>query len=664
MTGYLVRRFFQMIIVVLLSTVAIYLLLNLAPGGPLSGLNLGADRKSRFSEADKARIESYLGLDKPLALRYLAWLIGEDWLGADWLYLGLSPYTAPKLDAEGNQIVNDEGFRPCVRDQFDEMQELQIAALLDAPVVEACTAQITADEDGVEDKTQYRSCLQKEFRAYKKVQDVPEGAVTECGGGSDARAACWEASLTEERLNKCDATREVVYMEPRRFWADPGPAYLNPGYEMWVWGEEREENVFHAERIAVRPEGERPDDVAAVGLMVSQEGGTIVLEPVGAARKYTVISDDDTEFIFPSEGEAQPRPEGGAWLNVGWLFGSNGLLSKYSGFHGDQRGVLRMDWGVSWKLAAGQPVSDLIRSRLGNTVLLMSTAAIISLLVAIPLGIYSAVHQYSKMDYVVTTFSFFGTAMPVFWFGLMMILLFSYLFKQWGEFAFSYLAAIVPVVTIVAYRVRRNVRGRVEGTEWRLWVWGTVIAMLVILVLGLGPKVNVPLYAMPAGGTQTLKTQAEPGTLLAAINATPNGIIDRLVHIVLPATVLSLLYMAGWSRFMRSSMLEVLRQDYVRTARAKGLHERAVIAKHALRNALIPIITIVVFQIPGIFGGAILTETIFSYPGIGRLYFTALGQNDWPIVMIFLFITAILVVVATLLGDILYTVVDPRIRFS
>lgn len=115
---------------------------------------------------------------------------------------------------------------------------------------------------------------------------------------------------------------------------------------------------------------------------------------------------------------------------------------------------------------------------------------------------------------------------------------------------------------------------------------------------------------------------------------------------------------------MRSSMLEVQRQDYVRTARAKGLQERAVIAKHAVRNALIPLITIVVFQIPGIFSGAILTETIFNYPGIGRLFIDALGRDDWPIVMAILFITAILVVIATLVGDILYTIVDPRIRFD
>jgi peptide/nickel transport system permease protein len=115
---------------------------------------------------------------------------------------------------------------------------------------------------------------------------------------------------------------------------------------------------------------------------------------------------------------------------------------------------------------------------------------------------------------------------------------------------------------------------------------------------------------------------------------------------------------------MRSSMLEVLRQDYVRTARSKGLRERMVILKHAARNALIPLITIVVFQIPGIFSGAIITETIFNYPGMGRLLVTALNQSDWNIVMALLFITAILVVIATLIGDILYTIVDPRIRFD
>jgi peptide/nickel transport system permease protein len=121
---------------------------------------------------------------------------------------------------------------------------------------------------------------------------------------------------------------------------------------------------------------------------------------------------------------------------------------------------------------------------------------------------------------------------------------------------------------------------------------------------------------------------------------------------------------SGWSRFIRTSMLEVLRQDYVRTARAKGLSERVVIAKHALRNALIPFITIVVFSIPAVFGGAIITETVFNWPGMGRLYFDALGRTDYPVAMALLLITAFLTVIATLTSDILYTVVDPRIRLS
>ena len=193
--------------------------------------------------------------------------------------------------------------------------------------------------------------------------------------------------------------------------------------------------------------------------------------------------------------------------------------------------------------------------------------------------------------------------MPIFWFGLMLILVFSYQFKQWG------------------------------------------------------------LPYMPTGGVSLVR-QAPEGSLLAILNTTPGSLLDRIMHILMPAAMLSLLYMAGWSRYSRSSMLEVLRQDYVRTARAKGLIERVVIVKHALRNALIPVVTILVFDIAGIFSGAILTETIFSYPGMGRLYFDALGKSDWPVVMAYLFIVAFLVVIATLVRDIVYTFIDPRIRFS
>ena len=271
------------------------------------------------------------------------------------------------------------------------------------------------------------------------------------------------------------------------------------------------------------------------------------------------------------------------------------------------KGVLRGDFGTSWQVARGSPVSTVLASRLRNTLILMVSATVISLVIAIPIGIYSAVKQYSRLDYVVTSFSFFGTAMPVFWFGLMMIILFggnqSPLYKAFG---FPYL-----------------------------------------------PTGNVILVRDPL-----------PGSLAALLNVEPASGLDIAIHAILPTMVLSLLYMAGWSRFMRSSMLEVLRQDYVRTARAKGLRERLVILKHAMRNALIPLITIVVFQIPGIFGGATITETVFNWPGMGFLYVFALGASDYPVAMAFLFISSVLVVIASLLGDILYTVVDPRIRFS
>ena len=483
MGAYLLRRFFQMVLVVFLATLAIYVLLNVAPGGPLSGLqNATADRKQGISDLDIQRLEAYLGIDKPLLLRYVTWLLGDDWLGADWMHVSWNGYTA----------------------------------------------------DG---------------KTYQ------------------------------------------------RFWADPGVAHLKPGYPIRVRGE-ADGHVIEATYVEAKPQGKPP--AGALSLVVYQiEGSTIVADR--GPERFTVHTSPETQFVIPG---APARPEEGTWLHVGWLSNPyHGILGPYAGFRGSQRGVVRLDWGTSWKLANGQPVLELVKSRLGNTLLLMTAATVLSLVVAIPIGIISAVKQYSLLDYAVTTLSFFGSAMPSFWFGLMLILLFSYKFREWG------------------------------------------------------------LPFMPAGGVALVR-QAAPGNVLAFLQAAPDSFLDRSVHLLMPTLVLSLAYMAGWSRFTRSSMLEVLRQDYVRTARAKGLRERLVLVKHSLRNALIPLITIVVFQIPTIFGGTIITETIFKYQGMGQLYFSALNTMDWPVAMALLMITSILVVVATLVGDVLYTVVDPRIRLE
>jgi len=263
-------------------------------------------------------------------------------------------------------------------------------------------------------------------------------------------------------------------------------------------------------------------------------------------------------------------------------------------------GLLRGDFGTSWKILRDRPVSDLIASRIPKTLQLIGLQTLLSLLIGVPLGIYSAVRQYSTFDYIFTTLAFMGSAMPTFFFGIIMILAFS----------------IVPK--------------------------------------------NAGLFYLPAGLSESVRNYVVPG--LGEIVA--GSVTDRLLHLVLPVAVLTIVNIAGWSRFIRASMLEVMRQDYIRTARAKGLGEKIVIVKHAMRNALIPFVTIVVFTLPGLFSGAIITESIFAWPGMGRLYLLALGGYDYPVAMAIFFIIAVLTVIATLLRDLLYTVVDPRISLA
>ncbi len=270
------------------------------------------------------------------------------------------------------------------------------------------------------------------------------------------------------------------------------------------------------------------------------------------------------------------------------------------------KGILRGDFGKSTVVRQGGPVSAEILSRLQPTLELMISALLLSLLIGVPIGIYSAVRQYSRFDYFFTTISFIGSSMPVFFFGLLLILLFS----------------VTPIFL----------------------------------------QDTVPWLPRLPSGLRTAVRDYDIASWLPRIQA--GSAADHALHLFMPLTVLTFFNTATWSRFVRSSMLEVLRQDYVRTARAKGLIERIVIMKHALRNALIPFVTILVLQIPGVFAGAIITETVFAWPGMGRLYVDALNRSDWPIALAFIFITAVLTVIATLLGDILYTVVDPRIKYA
>jgi peptide/nickel transport system permease protein len=167
----------------------------------------------------------------------------------------------------------------------------------------------------------------------------------------------------------------------------------------------------------------------------------------------------------------------------------------------------------------------------------------------------------------------------------------------------------------------------------------------LILQLGFG----VWLGWFPVAGTRT-------------VGATSLG--DHLLHLVLPATVLSFRYVAGWSRYLRASMLEVLRADFVRTARAKGLTERVVVWGHALRNAMIPVVSVMALNLAGLFSGAVITETIFAWPGIGRMFVQAMFARDYPLLMGILLLGSTMVVVFNLVADVVYGVLDPRIRYE
>jgi peptide/nickel transport system permease protein len=251
--------------------------------------------------------------------------------------------------------------------------------------------------------------------------------------------------------------------------------------------------------------------------------------------------------------------------------------------------VLTGDLGYS--TSNSEPVLTAILERLPATLLLIGSSFIISLAIGVGFGIVAALKPYSTIDYLVTTFAFFGQSMPVFWFALMMQLAFA-----------------VTGVTAFGYHI-----------------------------------------ALPSAGISSLDEF---------------NIGDRIEHLILPAAVLSLLGIATWSRFMRSSMLEVIRTDYMRTAAAKGLNRVQVVFRHGLKNALIPLVTIIALSLPSLVAGAIVTESIFAWPGMGRLFINALGQFDFSLLMGYLMMVSVLVVLFNLLADVAYAWLDPRVKYD
>ena len=244
--------------------------------------------------------------------------------------------------------------------------------------------------------------------------------------------------------------------------------------------------------------------------------------------------------------------------------------------------MLSGDAGTS--MSNSRPVATLIGQRFGATATLALASLGLALVVAIPIGVVSAVRRNGWFDRIATVIAFMGVSIPNFWLGIMMIILFS-----------------------------------------------------------------VTLGWLPSGGT----------------GATDGGdALTRLRHLIMPAVVLGTSTMAQLTRYTRSSMITVMREDYVRTARAKGVPERTVLSRHALRNGLIPVLTVVGVLMPRLFSGAAITESIFAWPGLGRLAVDAALQRDFPVIMALTLVVSVLVIIASLVVDLLYAVIDPRIRYD
>ena len=291
--------------------------------------------------------------------------------------------------------------------------------------------------------------------------------------------------------------------------------------------------------------------------------------PLTAARRNPNITEEQIQKLEEQLGLNRPLPV----QYVNWL--------------GD---MLRGDMGQSIKFR--RPVSEMIGERIPNTLMLVGLSFLVTLMIALPVGILSARKPYSIFDYIATTITFMGQSLPVYWLGLGLILVFYVTLKN--------------------------------------------------------PFNGNPLF--PGGGMNTFGKEGD--------------FLDTLWHLVLPVTALSLGWAAWYSRFLRSSMLDVLHEDYIRTARAKGVIDRYVYYKHALRNAILPLVTLIALDLPSLFAGALFVETIFSWPGMGRLFWDAARGRDYPVLLGVVMITAVLIIGANILADLAYGLLDPQVKYE
>ncbi|HET7323699.1 MAG TPA: ABC transporter permease [Halococcus sp.] len=295
--------------------------------------------------------------------------------------------------------------------------------------------------------------------------------------------------------------------------------------------------------------------------------------------------------------------------------------------------AVQFEFGNSYQIAKGTPVWDVLASRIPVTVELALYGQFIGILLGIPLGVLSAVKQDSVTDHVTRVGALTGISVPIFWSGPLLILVFA-TFLGW-----------FPTSGRIGSAVFLPTHWTLFGTQLPL----TGMVTVDTLILNTGAFVQSVLYEQGLGAIASIPDYYDP-------------FISAVHHLFLPAMVLGIYSMALISRMMRSSMLEVVRQDYIRTARAKGQGEKITLLKHGFRNALIPVITVIGIQFGTLLGGAVLTETVFGIGGIGTLLVAAIGATDYPLVQGTVLVFALLFTLVNLGVDITYSYLDPRIQ--
>jgi peptide/nickel transport system permease protein len=313
-------------------------------------------------------------------------------------------------------------------------------------------------------------------------------------------------------------------------------------------------------------------------------------DPLATLGGRSITRSSDRERLARQLGLDKP-----IWLQyVYWLVGNDWAKVDLDGdgvaeSSGTRQGILRGDLGTSL-VNRGVPVAQVIWDRLPNTLVLMIPSEIVIIVFSLIVGVYSALRQYSLLDHAVTTLSFVGYSMPIFFIALLSMYIFAVNFKRWG----------LPYLPTVGM---------------------------------FDPQVGKSL------GQITL-------------------------HMILPVFSISFISLAAYSRYIRGTMLEVMSQDYIRTAKSKGLPRREIILIHALKNASLPIVTVVGLDLPTLLAGAVVTERIFAWPGMGRLFLDHLSRGDAPVVMGILMMVSVAVVAFQLITDVTYAWLDPRIRYE